>query len=297
MIRETAAHRFPSNPSLWLRERFAFDSRARSPRVEAHVLDEFAGLDRLRILDLGAGLGANVEYYGDRFSCDQDWQLREPDDRLSRPCLARLRRWAWSRGARCLSRDAALEIRLPGRRLSVRLDASPLNDFPRRIAWEEVDLVTANALFDQVPLDQLVSLVYASSRRRVPILATLNYESLAFDPEGPEDAGYIALYHDHMTRSRPFGRAMGPYCAPMITSLLLSRGYTVCAGESLWVVSGRERSMFRFLLEFLRRALAEMSTGEEERRRLRAWLLEKNGLARAGAVRLVVRHTDIFGRI
>src|SRR4051812_2033771 len=68
--------------SAWLALRQDADFAARSERLTRRILDRLAGVQPLRILDLGTGTGSNIRYLAPRLRRDQHWLAIDKDPRL-----------------------------------------------------------------------------------------------------------------------------------------------------------------------------------------------------------------------
>lgn len=279
----------------WLRERYRFDATARCKKLETVVLNHFQGRKFIRILDVGAGLGANIRYYACRLACDQEWILVEKDLSLARTCLTELSRWAESNEWDCRVVAGGLEIRQQHRRILVHILTTSIVNLEDPINLSRLDLATANALFDLISKVQLFALVTKLSSYRIPIYATMNYRSMFFEPQSEEDLAYIGLYEHHMRRRRDFGFAMGRDCSDLMITCLENMGYEVSSGKSMWMVTSADRKMLRHMLTFMEVAISELLATPTEFAKLDKWVFNKLRQADRGQLELRVEHMDIFG--
>lgn len=280
----------------WLRERYRFDAKARCKELEAAALNHFHGRRSMRILDVGAGLGANTRYYGNLLACDQEWILVEKDLSLARNCLSDLSRWA-----ECNTWDQrrvpeGLEIRQEHTRMVIHMATASMRNLGDRVNLSSVDLATANAVFDLLSKEQLFSFLSEVHSFRVAILATLNYRSMRFHPQEEEDLEYVGLYERHMRRRQDFGFAMGPDCSDIMITRLEEMGYEVRSGKSIWIITSADRQMLRCVLSFMRGAISEMLATPAELAGLERWISNKLDRADRDQLKLLVGHMDIFGR-
>ena len=63
----------------WLTLREPVDIKSRSACLIGHLREQLAQKKRLRILDLGAGTGANLRYLAPRLGGEQHWRLIDND--------------------------------------------------------------------------------------------------------------------------------------------------------------------------------------------------------------------------
>jgi len=286
----------PSFPIQWLHERYRFDAAARCRRLQTLVVEHFVGADHLRILDVGAGLGANTQYYANILPGDQAWTLVEQDTVLAAHCVPSLAAWAVASGWESAHSAAGLTVHLPGKRVEVRVRCASLLQVERMVAQERYDLVTANAVFDLCSYEQFCAFAAPLARWRLPLLATLNYRAMAFTPQEAHNAAYIRLYERHMTRPQTFGVAMGPGCAERMQAVLAHLGYTVAQGCSVWSVTHADKAMLRFMLHFMRTAMTDMVRTPAAVARLHQWLAAQHQRVGQGLLSLRVAHVDLLAR-
>lgn len=279
----------------WLHERYRFDAAARCQRIQAAAVAYFAGRSRLRVLDLGAGLGANTRYYATVLPGDQEWTLLEHDPTLAAQCPSALAVWAEERGWQA-RRTAAHNLRIDrgDTCIEIRVVHGPVEHMDRAVSLDRVDVVTANALFDLFSVEQFRALAAQLAAKRVPLLTTLNYTDMAFVPCQAADKGFLRLYEQHMTREQAWGQAMGPQCADHMRTVLTSRGYTVLHGTSVWTVSETDQAMLQAMLGFMHTAISSVLPSADALNAFHTWLAAKNHLMAQRRLRLRVRHADFF---
>lgn len=281
--------------AAWLHERYRFDAAARCRRVQAAAVAHLTGRLRLRVLDLGAGLGANTRYYATALPCDQEWTLLEHDPTLAEQCQTALTVWAEEQGWHA-RRTAAHSLRIDGgdKCLEIRVVHGTVQHMGRAVSLDGVDVVTANALFDLFSVAQFRALTAQLALRRIPLLTTLNYTAMAFAPPVAEDEYFLRLYEQHMTREQAWGQAMGPQCADCMRTVLASLGYTVRHGTSVWTVAETDQAMLRAMLGFMQAAIPSVVSSAEALHAFHAWLAAKNHLIAQRRLRLRVHHVDLF---
>jgi len=278
----------------WLDLRASWDAASRHPGVESRARRYFGAAGPRSVLDLGAGTGANTRYLVHRFPSVREWVLVDRDPVLLGCCPAAFVRWAARKGWFCRPNGSGLDLETPRGGAHLRLRCADLPGNCAAEPWPQADLVTANALFDLVSAEQFEALAAWLARRRLPLLATINYRSTAFLPAGEDDHRLLALYDRHMVRPRSFGRAMGPDCTARMISTLQRYGYSVCFGPSDWNLGPPDGEMIAWLLDCMRSAVGELLDGTGGRENLEAWIREKAARAGVGRLRLRVRHTDLF---
>jgi hypothetical protein len=284
----------------WLLLRFDADRDSRSPAVEAHVHEDVEGLAELRVLDLGAGAGANMLYLAPRLPvARQHWTLIDRDRALVENVGACVRTFA--RRVPGLS-DHGDELRFGDTRVTWRaLD----DDFLRPtcpIYDEPVDLVVANAVFDLLSADQLDRfLALAVSRwrdARPGLYFTIHLDhDLTLAPAHPDDDAVRALFHAHMQRVQSFGRALGPDSASVLASSLRAVGFEVVREPSPWRIGARDAAFLQANLDFIEGAVRDMIVAGDPRlgmAELDRWLADRRQAIADGALTMEIAHQDIW---
>ncbi|BBM84035.1 class I SAM-dependent methyltransferase [Candidatus Uabimicrobium amorphum] len=246
----------------WLSLRRDFDNRARNKCIEKCVAQYFT--HPIHIMDIGTGTGNNVVYYQEKFE-DSSWTLVDSDADLLDVCRKNLRQ-----NIREMQHGSILD----------------LDNF------QGVDLITANAIFDLFSPEQFVSFAQKIHAYGVSLLATLNYKSMYFTPQAPQDKVYIEMYNQHMTRKQNFGCAMGERCTQKITDVLLDKlCYNVHMGKSDWIIDSSSPKMVKHILQFMFNALSEMTSDTTT---LQNWVEDKQKMFQQKSVQLCISHSDIF---
>ncbi|MEW5900794.1 MAG: hypothetical protein AB1715_04970 [Acidobacteriota bacterium] len=286
-----------SSAHLWLEERYAYDARARNRNLEKLVAADLKAFRFLRIVDLGAGLGANLRYYSDFFDCDQEWYCVEKDLALCEAFFPHLERWAFEQGWSCRRDSQLIILQKKKKTVTASLLPGSFIPFPTALASIPLDLGLANAVFDLVSGQQFSFLAEALASRAVPLLATLNYVSMRFVPSRIEDQRIIKLYDQTMTFPGPAGTPMGPRCAAVMKKILKESDYQVADGKSPWTISGDDGSLLHLLLQYVQTSVSAFRGEKIEIDDLEDWIRRKKEGVISGAVKLLVRHHDLYARL
>src|SRR5690349_7398499 len=95
----------------WLRLREPFDAAARTQSLAHGFVDAITRPGRpVRIIDLGAGSGANFRVLAPLLCGDQDWLLVDHDALLLTVAIAEISRWAARKNWRCSESDGGLML-------------------------------------------------------------------------------------------------------------------------------------------------------------------------------------------
>jgi SAM-dependent methyltransferase len=228
----------------WLRLRYGLDAAARHRPLQFWALDPLRKRPNLRVLDLGAGAGANFYYYSRLLPASAKWWLVERDAEL----LAKLPQFIGG------MRKAPAHTRLSN------LIYHPLpydflaSDCP--IYRCSFDLVLANAVFDLLSVHQFRELLarFRQAWEASPpvFLFTLNLDQgVQFYPEDQTTRYWCRRYEEHMQRPQHFGRAMGATCALQMEALFREQGFKVKSAPSPWCISPLQARALHAKLDFL----------------------------------------------
>lgn len=280
----------------WLRARYPYDARARSKKVQQKAVDWFAGRSCLKILDLGSGIGANTQYFAPIFPSLQEWTLLEIEPGLIQATFYELQKWADQKGWKALTTPKQLTIETSHGEITVLLKRKSLFKLMSADEIRPYDLVTANALFDLIPPDKFMEFASVLFRAARPLLSTLNYHSMHFDPKDGADEYYLSLYESHMMRNNEVGSSMGPQCVHQMVKMLNQVGFRVYSDVSIWKIPPDDKIMMDFMFGFLKQALSEMIVDSQEFQKFNLWKRKKLSLLEKNRLQLTVKHWDFFAQ-
>lgn len=299
----TATPAFVPTDYEWLRLRFEADRRSRSDALLSRVREHCTGRPTLRVLDLGAGAGANLVYLAPRLPVDeQDWVLVDRDGAL----LDRVPACCRALGSASPSMEVEPgRLRVGGQRVRYQ---TIVGDFvtDARVYEGRWDLVVANAVFDLLP-EPAIARFFERARWAFgdgcpPLYFTLNLDAgPAFHPESPEDEPVRALFHAHMRRPQALGRALGPESARAVARIAERFGFIVHAEQSPWQLGPSEDRMLHANLDFVENAVTEMVNAERGTARLgfgidalARWMAARRAQVDRGELSLTVAHRDLW---
>jgi SAM-dependent methyltransferase len=194
----------------WLALRAGADSRARDNGLAERLSAHFAGVGGVRVLDLGAGTGANLRATAPLIPAPQHWVLADNDAAL----LARVQP---------LSR-----VTVERRETDLAAGVSGLFD-------PAPDLVTCSAFIDLCGaawLDRLAAAVLASG---AALYAVLSYDGREdWRPAHPLDSAVLAAFHADQRRDKGLGPALGPDAHAHLAAKMRKLGYRVFEAASDW---------------------------------------------------------------
>jgi hypothetical protein len=278
----------------WLALREPADRAARSTALSRLVAERLAGRGGVRVLDLGAGTGANLRFLAGQLTGPQHWTLVDRDAALLRQVAQRVSSWGTSRGyvasgnaAGFGLRDATFDCRVETR----ALDLSKLADSS---LFEGHALVTASALLDLVSIRWLETLAARCHAAGATVLFALTYDGrITWVPAEPEDARIRDLVNRHQRTAKGFGRALGPDAADTATRLFQSAGYDMHREFSDWQLTSSHSDLQRQLLDGWARAAAEIEPTRSAA--IDDWKSRRLNHLAAGSSLVTVGHVDLAG--
>jgi hypothetical protein len=266
----------------WLRLRESFDAAARNEGLAADfaaAVRARAGRGRpVRVVDLGAGSGANFRFLAPLIGAAQDWTLVDDDEHLLAALADELATWrrrtgagaGWRAAPKCLDLAAALD----------GLDLS------------RADGVATSALLDLVSVGWIESLAAALAREGLPFLAALSVDGrIDWDPAHPADGLIAAAFARDQHRDKGFGPALGPDAPDAAAAALEAHGYEVRLARSDWSIEASEAAMLRAMVDGIAAAAEEAAPAA-----IAGWRAQRREDIAASRLRLRVGHRDLAAK-
>lgn len=281
----------------YLRAKRTVDDRAIDRRVFERLRRELRGRERLRVLDVGAGLGA---------MCHRlvEWEALPPrveytlvDREASTLVAAReeLPGWARERGFDVADDGERLVCTRDEEHLSVEFVAG---DALAVAPAGECDLLVGQAFLDLVEPDALPDLLTALDPGGLWYFPITYDGGTHFSPPHPDDDAVERAYHDHMDARPKAGRRAGRsvyHALPDSADLLAAAG-------SDWVVYPREggypaeeATFLRWVLDAVEGALREDDALAPAA--LDDWVETRREQVAAGDLVYVAHQLDLLGRV
>ena len=277
--------------SDWLRLREPFDAAARDDHGLAAGIPTAAGA--YRVLDLGAGTGANLRYLAPRLGGEQLWTLVDHDAGLLEIAPDALQRWAQAH--RWEFERAGDEIRVSGAdfTVAVRRERRDLFRSLDALPWAEAHLVTASALLDLVSEAWFRRLIGHCGLASAALFFALTYDGrVEWTPSLAGDARIVDALNRHQRGDKGFGAALGPMAAPRTRQLLEAAGYWVREARSDWRMRTSDHAIQARLIEDWSQVVKTMSL--ESPVRIETWRGQRLAALTGGDSRLRVGHIDLL---
>jgi hypothetical protein len=262
----------------WLTLREPADMAARNQ----YLARRFAAMlpPKPRILDLGAGTGANARALAPLIAGAQEWFLVERDPSL---CAAQAEAMP-----ACATRSAFADE--PWHFAPLALDVAA--------AWDALDAACADAVvsaafFDLAGRDWIGRFAAWLGRRRLPLLATLMVDGRRrFVPADGDDALVAAAFRRHQGRDKGLGLAAGPDSANCLRQALVAHGYAVIRGSSDWELGPMHGDLLGAVVAGDAQAAREAAPGLIAQ--IDGWERRRRDALAAGGLTAVIGHVDLL---
>lgn len=271
----------------WLALREPADGRARDAALRDAAAAWCAARpgDRpIAVVDLACGTGSTLRALAPAIPRAQAWTLVDHDPRL----LARA-----ERALAGVDRVATGAGPVP---VSVRTHHADLDAALDAVLDLDADLVATSAFLDLVSDAWLAGLVAGLAARGRPFYAALSVDGrIACDPPDLIDVEVFAAFDAHQRRDKGLGGALGPRAPAAAAARFAAAGFAVREARADWVLDAArpaDAALLVPLLEGWHGAAAE--TGLVPRAALDAWRARRLDAIRAGRLRAVVGHVDLW---
>ncbi|MCX7230040.1 MAG: class I SAM-dependent methyltransferase [Burkholderiales bacterium] len=282
----------------WLRLREPLDAAARDEALAERFTAVLQArrarpADRLRIVDLAAGAGANLRALAPRLGGEQHWTLVDLDPALLAAQPVAIARWAGERRWACLPEDDGVTVRSGTATWQVRGRALDLAASLETLDAGAFDAVVTTAFLDLVSARWLERFAAWLAAARRPLLATLSVDGRRdWHPPLPGDASVDRAFRLHQGGDKGFGASLGIGAVAHLTACLSALGFEVSTARSDWCIDASRRP----LLERLAAEAAQAACEAEPAQRavFEAWAAARAAQARNGRLALEVGHLDLL---
>ncbi len=281
--------------AAWLALREPADAAARAPGTPSDGLARrfAAALPRpARMVDLGAGTGANARVLAPVIGGDQAWWLVESDPALRAAQAASFAAWAGRFGTTARAADGAIAVAAAHGLWQFRGLALDLGADWERLAAVPADGVTCAAFLDLASAAWVDRLADWLAAAKLPFLAALTVDGRRqWTPPAPEDEAVAAAFRRHQGRDKGLGPAQNAAAAAAIAGRLRARGFTVATAASDWRLGGSDAALIAALVAG--EAAAATEAAPQQAAAVAAWRARRLVQA-AGTLAVTIGHCDML---
>lgn len=277
----------------WLAQREPLDAAARDVGLAHDFAAAIADTPR-RIIDLGAGTGANLRLLAPLIGGDQDWLLIDKDPALLMAQRHEIARWAAQHGwGLSEATNGTVELSVGLARWRVRSQQLDLQASLEQLALQDCDGLTTTAFLDLVSLDWIDRLSRMLSRSPRPFLATLSVDGLRrWQPAMADDLRLHQAFEHHQRGNKGFGAALGIAAVDELALRLDRIGFTVGTARSDWQIAGEHSALLGQMID---EALAVACELEPDAASAFAdWAARRHAQVATGALALTIGHRDLL---
>lgn len=279
----------------WLRLRQGADLAARDAafaRIFAASLPQRPSAP-VRLIDLGAGSGANCRALLPRIGGDQDWILIDRDRDLIAAQSDEFTLWARRQGYPILAGGGRITMKVGSACWTVT--SLPLDLARDRAGLDTlaVDGVAAAAWFDLVSSDWIDDFVADLARRRIPLLAALTVDGKrVWEPPLAGDDLLAESFRRHQSRDKGFGPALGGAAPTRLAEALGVKGFSVMTAPSDWRLDRRDKALIAALIAGA--AQAAEAVRPEQTETIKDWEKQRRDQLESGRLKLTIGHRDLL---
>lgn len=155
-----------------------------------------------------------------------------------------------------------------------------------------VQIVSASALFDLVSADFIDSLLTRVNAQSTAFYAALNYDGTTkWHPAHPLDEKVLAAFNRDQLRDKGFGPALGPNATEYLKTALEKKGYRVLIRPSPWQLDAQHETLVRELIQGIAAAVGQ-SDDQDLQKGLAEWKTYR--LAHAATGKCIIGHWDLL---
>lgn len=300
----------PISFTHYLAAKKTVDDRALNRHVWEALANRVRSAGRLRVLELGAGIGTMVEraWEWGLLTGEVAYTLLDADAACIAAVPERLTAWAKGRGIEPERLgERRLQLRGGARRVTLDFVAADALEFAQRDHAELWDMLIAHAFLDLIDVPAALPHLLALLRPGGLFYFTLNFDGVTtFEPvlDPALDAQIERLYHETMDRRIVNGLSSGDSRTGrhLFTHLLRAGATILAAGSSDWVVfpgpagyPANEASFLHAILQTVENALHGYP--ELDAAQFAAWIAARQEQVERAELTYIAHQIDVLGTV
>lgn len=257
----------------WLALREHADLRARNASLARLLGDHLARQSPVRVVDVGAGTGANLRATAPHLGPLQSWHLLDHDPELLAAAGSALAAWA----DEAEIEGSGLFLTRGAQHIHVTVELVDLSAHPEAAVSRAPHLVTASAFFDLASAPWIERFTAAVARAQAVFFTVLTCDGRNdWAPPHATDAAIAAAFRTHQGRDKGFGPAAGDVATDLLLHAFHQHGYETRVEDSPWLLDAGDAADRR-LMAALATGTADAAgeTGFVPPARLDAWLEDR----------------------
>ncbi len=294
-----------NNFPRYLASKKTVDDRALNQRVWDALAERLNDPWDLEILEIGGGIGTMIERLHERDTLQHvHYTLLDEQPGNIAAAKERLPKWADEHNVTWHWEDETLILWHMGQVTQVDFLAEDLFNFlARRPADQQYDLLIAHAFLDLVDIPATLPELFKTLKPNGNFYFTINFDGeTIFEPDVPDDAEVMAVYHRTMDERITNGKPSGDSHAGrhLFTHLRNAGAKIEAAGASDWVVFGDESGypadeayFLHFIVDTVRGAL----DGKITPRQIESWASARHAQIERGTLVYIAHQLDFFGSV
>lgn len=205
------------------------DQRAKNTDVSEALSSWFEPRSSLEIVDIHAGIGANLRSLAPLLPLDQKWVLyvcSEQERDIAKDYITR-----WAPSFRETRQGILLERE--GLRLLLEFKLKNIVHYDGALREENVSLVVIDSTINELPLQAIQDIARDISQGKAALHARFVYDGrLKFQPHHAADNAFITALHRKMMTETVLGSAQGPHALNDLADQLRLNEYSILEGPS-----------------------------------------------------------------
>ncbi len=293
--------------SRYLTAKKSIDGRALNHRVWSRFVEELGGVSSLRILEVGAGVGATVERIVTALDVRTGPSLRytlvDRNPAVLDTASSELRTWAEQQGFEVTGRSPQVWS-ANGESVALEFVTADLYDFAAAHNGGRFDAIVGQALFDLLRIPDAIQALRPLLRDRGLWYLPIHFDGVtAFEPphESGLDGRIETLYHESMTTDHDDGRAGDQSGRRLLTHLRDAGSTLLEAGGSDWIVwpqdgdyPADEAYFLYHILHFIENELRGHPALDDDA--FADWLSDRRRQIHEGRLTYIAHQLDVLAR-
>ncbi|MFM7083914.1 MAG: hypothetical protein ACKOW3_02760 [Hyphomicrobium sp.] len=229
------------------------------------VTDALAGWFEVRsslnIMDLKAGIGANIRALAPILPLDQNWTLCVQNKNEMNIVVDYLTRWAPA----FTEKNGEYFLERQGLKLGLKFHSLSSEAEQSSLSFESHNLIVMDGHLNHLTPQNIRKLVQKTAQQNAAFLARLVFDGrIKFFPPQPPDNPFTAAYNRRLMKDIGFGLPAGHLAIEHLSEQFRLCGYTLIEGKSPLHLHEKDQSLMSALLKQLAQSQREIAKGHDK---------------------------------